>query len=81
MKPIINIDFSGKVPLDECAEYFKEVVSALKNEYYVIGTYKPYMEIKEMFGDSMVLKFNDKDYTVNEIINILEEYENGTDKQ
>ena len=29
----------------------------------------------------MVLKFNDKDYTVNEIINILEEYENGTLKQ
>lgn len=81
MKPIVNIDFSGKVPLDECAKYFEEVVSALKNKYYVIGTYKPYMEIKEMFGDSMVLKFNDKDYTVAEIIKALEEYEKGGDNK
>ena len=75
MKPIVNIDFSGKVPLDECAEYFKEVLSTLKEDCYVIGTFKPFMEIKEIFGDNIILKFNDKDYTVNEIIKALEEYE------
>ena len=76
MKPIINIDFSDEMPLNDCAEYFKEVSSILKNEdCYIIGTFKPFMEIKEIFGDNIILKFNDKDYTVAEIIKILEEYE------
>lgn len=44
-------------------------------ECYVIGTFKPFMEIKEIFGESVILKFNDKDYTTNEIMEALEEYE------
>lgn len=82
MKPIINIEFTGEIPLDECQSYFQEVSSILRNEGYgVIGTFKPFMEIKEICGDSRILKFNDTDYTAAEIMNILEEYENGKLKQ
>lgn len=76
MKPIINLEFSGELHLDECQKFYDEVRDALKDEEcYVTGTFKPVMEIKEMFGDSIVLKFNDKDYTANEIMEALEEYE------
>ena len=75
MKPIINIEFSGEVPLEECQRYYNDVSKALKNEdCYIIGTFKPYMEIKEIFEYSTILKFNDRDYTVAEIIEALEEY-------
>ena len=76
MKPIINLEFTGDIPLDECQIYFDEVRNALKDEdCIVIGTFKPYMEIKEIFEHNTILKFNEKDYTVAEIIEALEEYE------
>ena len=76
MKPIVNLEFSGELPLDECQKFYNEVRNAVKDEEcYVIGTFKPFMEIKEIFGDNIILKFNDKDYTVAEIIEALEEYE------
>ena len=75
MKPIINIEFSGEVPLEECQRYYSDVSNALKDEdCLVIGTFKPYMEIKEIFEHSTILKFNDRDYTVAEIIEALEDY-------
>ena len=47
----------------------------IKNEErYIIGTFKPFMKIKEIFGYNTILKFKNKDYTINKIINILEEY-------
>ena len=76
MKPIINLEFSGELPLDECQKFFSEVSDRLKDEdCYIIGTFKPFMEIKEIFEDIILLKFNDKDYTVAEIIEALEKYE------
>lgn len=76
MKPIINLEFSEEIQLDECQKFYNEVRNALKDEdCYVIGTFKPFMEIKEIFGDNILLKFNAKDYTVAEIIEALEEYE------
>lgn len=76
MKPIINLEFSGELHLDECQKFYDEVRDTLKDEEcYVIGTFKPVMEIKEIFEDSIVLKFKDKDYTANEIMEALEEYE------
>ena len=76
MKSIINLEFSGELHLDECQKFYNEVRDALKDEECcVIGTFKPFMEIKEIFGDNILLKFNDKDYTVAEIIEALKEYE------
>ena len=76
MKPIINLEFSGEIPLDECQIYFKEVSKELRNEdCHLIGTFKPYMEIKEIFEYSTILKFDSKDYTVKEIIEALRDYE------
>ena len=75
MKPIINLEFSGELHLDECQKFYDEVRNRLKDEdCYIIGTFKPFMEIKEIFEDSIVLKFKDKDYTANEIMEALEEY-------
>ena len=76
MKPIINLEFSEELPLDECQKFYSEVRNALKDEECcVIGTFKPFMEIKEIFEHNIILKFNDKDYTVAEIMEALEEYE------
>ena len=76
MKPIINLEFSEELNLDECQKFYNEVREMIKDEEcYVIGTFKPFMEIKEIFGESVILKFNDKDYTTNEIMEALEEYE------
>ena len=76
MKPIINLEFSGEVNLDDCQRYFDEVYRELKNEdCHLIATFKPHMEIKEIFEYSTILKFNDKDYTVKEIIKALRDYE------
>ena len=76
MKPIINVEFSEELTLDECQHYFDDVYSTLKNEdCYLIATFKPYMEIKEIFEHSTILKFNDKDYTVKEIVEALRDYE------
>lgn len=81
MKPIINLEFSGELHLDECQKFYNEVRNALKDEECcVIGTFKPFMEIKEMFEDNIILKFNDKDYTVGEIMEALEEYEKWREK-
>lgn len=75
MKPIINLEFSESLHLDECQKFYNEVRDALKDEECcIIGTFKPFMEIKEIFGDNIILKFNDKDYTVAEIIEALEIY-------
>ena len=75
MKPIINLEFSEELNLDECQKFYNEVREMIKDEEcYVIGTFKPFMEIKEIFEHSIILKFNDKDYTVAEIIEALEKY-------
>lgn len=79
MKPIINVEFTEEIgDIDTANRYFQNVKEVLKDsDYYLIGTFKPFMEIKEIFGESVILKFNAKDYTVNEIIEALEKYEQG----
>ena len=74
MKPIINVEFTEEIDdIDTANRYFQEVKEVLKDsDCYLIGTFKPFMEIKETFGDSVLLKFNAKDYTVNEVIKALE---------
>jgi hypothetical protein len=48
----------------------------LKDEdCYIIGTFKPAMKIKEIFGQNIILNFNSKDYTATEVIEALEKYE------
>ena len=77
MKPIINIEFTEEIgDIGTANKYFQEVKEALKDsDCYLIGTFKPFMEIKEIFGENILLKFNEKDYTVDEVIEALKEYE------
>ena len=79
MKPIINVEFTEEIgDIDTANKYFQEVKEVLKDsDCYLIGTFKPFMEIKEIFGENILLKFNAKDYTVDEVIKALEEYEKG----
>lgn len=81
MKPIINLEFTGRLPLDNCQMYYREIRDMLKDEdCYIIGTFKPDMEIKEICGENILLKFNAKDYTANEVIEALESYEKERNK-
>ena len=78
MKPIINIDFTDEIDLSSATKIFDNLVDCLSKDYYVLGTFKPFMEIKELRGEDILFKFNAKDYTVEQIIEILEgRVENG----
>ena len=72
MKPIINIDFTDEIDFSSAIKIVDNLVDLLNKDYYVIGTFKPFMEIKELNGEDILFKFNAKDYTVEQIIEILE---------
>ena len=72
MKPIVNINFKENIGLDTAEVIFENLSECLKDaDCYLIATFEPVYEIKELNENQKILKFEGKFYTTKELEEIL----------
>lgn len=73
-KDIVCVEFDN-ISVSEAQGFFREINDTLRKDYYVIGTFKPYVSIKSVSGNTPILFLEGKHYTAEELISIIKKYE------
>ena len=70
LKPIVAIEFSEQCALAEAQTTYNEFRSTIPKEYCVIGYYKPFVNIRQITGDTAIVFLDGNSFTADDILSL-----------
>ena len=70
LKPIVAIEFSEQCALAEAQTTYNEFRSTIPKEYCVIGYYKPFVNVRQITGDTAIVFLDGNSFTADDILSL-----------
>ena len=70
-KDVICVKFKEDVTVAEADEFYKNIHSNLKEDYYVVGVFENFVNIESISKDAKILYIDGKQYSTEDLLDVI----------